>query len=176
MLESVDKDVLSLRSNHASRDFLHALKKLRDQDLFTDITLEASTTAGLEDAMCSVGDVEPNVCHVRAHRLVLCACSPYFDSMFAGGGDFEEQKSPSVRLVGVAPDALILLVDFMYTGALKVNHDNVCDVLQAADLLLMEQESEGGRIKDHRVSRSQIQSISIYESFLANSLSTTYCI
>jgi hypothetical protein len=156
MLESVDKDVLSLRSNHASRDFLHALKKLRDQDLFTDITLEASTTAGLEDAMCSVGDVEPNVCHVRAHRLVLCACSPYFDSMFAGGGDF--------------------LVDFMYTGALKVNHDNVCDVLQAADLLLMEQESEGGRIKDHRVSRSQIQSISIYESFLANSLSTTYCI
>ena len=34
--------------------------------------------------------------------------------------------------------ALSQLVDFMYAGILRVDHDGVCDVLQAADLLLME--------------------------------------
>ena len=38
---------------------------------------------------------------IRAHRLVLCACSPYFDKMLAGSGNFKERNRDTLRLHGL---------------------------------------------------------------------------
>ena len=67
MLESVDNGVLTLRSNHCSRDHLSRLSRLRDGGFFSDVTL---IVEGKE---------------IRAHRLVLAACSSYFESMLTAG-------------------------------------------------------------------------------------------
>ena len=38
-MESVQNDVLTVRSGHASREFLRTLGRLRDDGLFLDVTL-----------------------------------------------------------------------------------------------------------------------------------------
>ena len=39
MIDSIENNVLTVRSNHASRDFLSALRKIREDGLFLDIVL-----------------------------------------------------------------------------------------------------------------------------------------
>ena len=51
----------------------------------------------------------------KAHRVVLCAQSEYFDAMLLRGS-FAEQSSPEVRLPGTTARALELLLEYLYTG------------------------------------------------------------
>ncbi|XP_063173489.1 kelch-like protein 21 [Candoia aspera] len=51
-----------------------------------------------------------------AHRAVLAAASGYFRAMFGGG--LREARAARVRLHGVEPECLALLLDFAYTGRL----------------------------------------------------------
>lgn len=44
MLETVHKNVLTLRSNHCSKDFLQRLSRLRDDNFFVDISLKVEDT------------------------------------------------------------------------------------------------------------------------------------
>jgi hypothetical protein len=39
--------------------------------------------------------------------------------------------------IGLTSDGLRLIVDFMYTGVLKIEPSNVWDILTAADILLL---------------------------------------
>ena len=39
--------------------------------------------------------------------------------------------------IGLTSDGLRLIVDFMYTGVLKIKPSNVWDILTAADILLL---------------------------------------
>ena len=50
------------------------------------------------------------------------ACSPYFSAMFSG---FEERNLDKVTLGDVDPDALRVLVDYVYTAEVEVTEDNV---------------------------------------------------
>ncbi|KAJ7306513.1 hypothetical protein JRQ81_009869 [Phrynocephalus forsythii] len=49
-----------------------------------------------------------------AHRAVLAAASAYFRAMFGGG--LREARAARVRLHGVEPECLAMLLDFAYTG------------------------------------------------------------
>ncbi|XP_077521407.1 uncharacterized protein LOC144132686 isoform X1 [Amblyomma americanum] len=70
----------------------------------------------------------------RAQRGFLRVSSPYFRALFA-----EDNGSPRDVLVsGVTGGALDVLLTFLYTDQLFVSGRNVLDVLQAADMLLLD--------------------------------------
>ena len=56
----------TITGNHASRDFLHKLNELRWSKTLVDVVL--------------VG--EESRLEIPAHKLLLAACSPYFNSRF----------------------------------------------------------------------------------------------
>ncbi|CDQ99136.1 unnamed protein product, partial [Oncorhynchus mykiss] len=51
---------------------------------------------------------------IPAHRLVLSSVSDYFAAMFTS--DVREAKQEEVKMEGVDPDALWVLVQYAYTG------------------------------------------------------------
>ncbi|XP_006634958.1 actin-binding protein IPP [Lepisosteus oculatus] len=67
------------------------------------------------------------------HRLVLAASSPYFSALFAGG--MREANRDFVQILGVEADAFEILLEFIYTGMINVNVDNVQELIVAADML-----------------------------------------
>ncbi len=68
-----------------------------------------------------------------AHRVVLAACSQYFESMFVG--EFSEPPGEDVVIEEIAEDALEVLVEFAYTSNLKLTDKNVRTIVEAADVL-----------------------------------------
>ncbi|XP_057311311.1 kelch-like protein 20 [Hydractinia symbiolongicarpus] len=67
------------------------------------------------------------------HRSVLAACSPYFLAMF--NGDMKESAEKTIVLKDVKEDIIELIIDFVYTGNLNVNIENVESILEHATLL-----------------------------------------
>ena len=95
--------------------------------------------AELEDRRNGIGDVEivVNDKSIKTHRAVLTHRSDYFKTMFEGG--FAESTTSSVDLSNVfeSVDELNNILDFMYTGTMKLSEDNILSVLNAASLFLL---------------------------------------
>lgn len=70
---------------------------------------------------------------VSAHRVVLSACSPYFNAMFTG--KLLESQKQVIYLKDIDESALHILVDFAYTGKAQVTQENVQVLLPAANML-----------------------------------------
>ena len=70
---------------------------------------------------------------IRAHKVVLAACSQYFEQMFIG--EFAEPDNQPIFIDEVEEDALIALVDFSYTARIKLTDHNIYSLFEAADLL-----------------------------------------
>ena len=124
MLETFNREEksLTIRSNFASKAFLEKLNNWREKNLFIDVVLCAD---GVE---------------LSAHKVILSSCSPYFEAMFCG--NFSEQHSKSdgkISIGGVTGRALKSIMDYIYSGILKVTIENAPELLQIADLLLLEQ-------------------------------------
>ncbi|XP_046673148.1 LOW QUALITY PROTEIN: ring canal kelch homolog [Homalodisca vitripennis] len=100
-------------SNHAHRAF-DVMKIMRKQNLLCDVRLVADSV------------------EVPAHKMVLAACSPYFHAMFTS---FEESKQERIVLQGIDPQALQLLIDYVYSSEVHVTEENVQVLLPAANLL-----------------------------------------
>nr|XP_040570708.1 ring canal kelch homolog [Lepeophtheirus salmonis] len=118
MIETIKGDKLILRCNHASKDFLSHITKYRINGAFTDITLETQGES------------------IHAHKIILSACSPYFEKMFTQ--DFIENKYSSINLEMCSDESLRALVDYMYNGILEVDQRNVEELLKTGDFLLLE--------------------------------------
>lgn len=73
--------------------------------------------------------------HVRvpAHRIVLSASSAYFAAMFTGS--LRESQQAEITLQDVQGDALLLLVQYCYTGTIELREDTVETLLATACLL-----------------------------------------
>ncbi|XP_019356931.1 PREDICTED: actin-binding protein IPP [Gavialis gangeticus] len=67
------------------------------------------------------------------HRLVLAAGSPYFAALFTGG--MKEASKEVVQIRGIEAGAFQLLLDFIYTGIVNINENNVQELIIAADML-----------------------------------------
>ncbi|XP_057187150.1 kelch-like protein 5 isoform X2 [Triplophysa rosa] len=70
---------------------------------------------------------------IPAHRLVLSSVSDYFAAMFTS--DVREAKQEEVKMEGVDPDALWVLVQYAYTGLLELREDTIESLLSASCLL-----------------------------------------
>merc|ERR1719300_1490794 len=93
--------------------------------------LEGMNSMRLSGLLCDVTLVADST-EIPAQKIVLAASSPYFFAMFTG---FTERDSSRVVLQGVDPEALHILVDYVYTSCVDVTEENVQSLLPAANLL-----------------------------------------
>jgi len=70
-----------------------------------------------------------------ARRIVLAANSDYFHVMFTAGKKELNQELIELKDESISPDALKIVMDSIYTGDLRVNEENVFEVIAAADHL-----------------------------------------
>ena len=59
----------------------------------------------------------------------MVACSDYFRAMLTGPGKMKESRQDSVELKGVSAQGLKAVVDFAYTGKIKLSLQNLEEVL-----------------------------------------------
>lgn len=69
----------------------------------------------------------------QAHRSVLAACSPYFDSVLKTHKVIKEQLTVTCQNL----DAFQLLLNYMYTGAVVIDKSNVAELLRLANHFLV---------------------------------------
>ncbi|XP_078492619.1 kelch-like protein 12 [Ciona intestinalis] len=65
--------------------------------------------------------------------MVLSCYSKYFNTMFKS--EMKEKYKDAVEVHGVDAESVEKLVDFMYTGKININTNNVCDLLAVSDFL-----------------------------------------
>ena len=100
----------------------------RKQGLFCDVTLAFSSGA-------ATGNVQS--CEYSAHRSVLAAATDYFTPLL--GGQFSESVSGRVEMkewsseLGPDPETVESVIQYMYTGEIRVSTCNVHEVLEQAD-------------------------------------------
>ncbi|KAJ7984567.1 hypothetical protein DPEC_G00356130 [Dallia pectoralis] len=106
----------------------------RKAGLFCDVTLAFSSGADSERVQS---------CEFTAHRSVLAASTDYFTPLL--GGHFSESLSGRVDMKEwsseTGPDAETVesVIQFMYTGEIRVSTANVHEVLELADRFLLVQ-------------------------------------
>jgi hypothetical protein len=64
---------------------------------------------------------------VRAHRIVLAACSDYFRRVLTDAAELNDGAPPVVVLVGVQPDVLHAILAYVYAGEVLVARDHLAD-------------------------------------------------
>ncbi|XP_046405767.1 ring canal kelch homolog [Ischnura elegans] len=84
-----------------------------------------------QSQMCDIVLVSNSV-EIPAHKTLLAACSVYFYERFTNGDD---QGVGRLDVCDVEPQALKLLVDYIYSSEVQVTEDNVQILLPAAKLL-----------------------------------------
>ena len=77
---------------------------------------------------------------IAAHKVVLSACSPYFKAMFTG--EMAESRQKEVNIKDVDEKATAQLIDFAYTGSIRIDESNVQTVLPAACLMQLSEIQE----------------------------------
>ena len=105
--------VLQVVGNH-EKDSFSVFHEMRTLDELCDVTLNVN---GRE---------------IRAHRVVLAACSSYFRAMLTTG--FLESNLGTIFLQDCEENAVEELVEFLYTCKLNLNESNVENILAVASL------------------------------------------
>ena len=108
-----------MRSTDHSSKLIGGLDALRSAGILCDYTIIAG---GLE---------------MHVHRNVLVACSDYFRAMLTG--DMRESRESCVTLQGITSFGLQAVIEFIYSGSLKISLDNVEEILAAASHLQVSQ-------------------------------------
>lgn len=69
---------------------------------------------------------------IRAHRVVLCACSTYFDQLLT---NCSTEKDPIIIMRDAKFDDVKCLIEFMYKGEINVEHGSLASLLKTAEEL-----------------------------------------
>lgn len=94
----------------------------------------------LQDGLCNLLENDKLVdCVLKikdkefpCHRLVLCACSSYFRSVFLS--DLDESKKREIVLEDVEPGVMGLVLKYLYTSKINVTEHNVQDIFAVANI------------------------------------------
>ncbi|XP_033227175.1 protein tramtrack, alpha isoform-like isoform X1 [Belonocnema kinseyi] len=111
--EAMASQRFCLRWNNHQSNLLSVFDQLLHDEAFVDVTLA----------------VEGQL--LRAHKMVLSACSPYFQALFVGHPD----RHPIVILKDVPYVDMRSLLDFMYRGEVSVDQDRLTAFLRVAESL-----------------------------------------
>ncbi|XP_034941579.1 protein jim lovell [Chelonus insularis] len=103
----------SLRWNNHQTHILQAFEALLHAEIFVDVTLVCSESS------------------LRAHKVVLSACSPFFERIFAE----HPCKHPVIVLKDFSGREVAALIDFMYRGEVRVGREELPGLMRAAESL-----------------------------------------
>ncbi|KAJ4433475.1 hypothetical protein ANN_15778 [Periplaneta americana] len=103
----------SLRWNNHQNHILNAFDTLLQSETLVDVTLVCEETS------------------VRAHKVVLSACSPYFQRIFSEN----PCKHPVIVLKDLRGWEVQAIVDFMYKGEISVVQEQLSSLIKAAESL-----------------------------------------
>lgn len=70
---------------------------------------------------------------IRAHKVILCASSPYFKAMFTN--ELAESKQTEITIKDIDENAMEILIDFCYSAKITIDEKIVQSLLPAACLL-----------------------------------------
>ena len=93
-----------------------------------DVLSEFYRDKKLCDVVIQVGEET-----VMCHRIILASCSNYFRGMFMN--EMLESMQDKVLIQGLDSEAVVRLIDFMYTRKIAINVDNIESLLTAAAML-----------------------------------------
>ncbi|XP_060518631.1 protein tramtrack, alpha isoform-like isoform X4 [Cylas formicarius] len=124
-----------LRWNNHQSNLLSVFDQLLHDESFVDVTLA----------------VEGQL--LRAHKMVLSACSPYFQALFVNHPD----KHPIVILKDVPYSDMKSLLDFMYRGEVSVDQDRLTHFLRVAESLRIKGLTEVNEEKCDNIASSLSQ-------------------
>lgn len=102
-----------LRWNNHQPNFISVFSSLLNSESLVDVTLAAEGR------------------HLQAHKVVLSACSSYFQSLFT----VNPCQHPIVILKDVKFLDLKVMVDFMYYGEVNVSQEQLPHILKTAEML-----------------------------------------
>lgn len=99
---------------------MSTLNHLRQEKTFCDVILKVSSS------------------EIHAHRSVLAAGCPYFKSLFLG--QFTEAKMKEINLSEVTGnvDALEIILNFIYSGEVEINMENLGVIVKLSSFFLLE--------------------------------------
>ncbi|XP_069699114.1 broad-complex core protein isoform X6 [Periplaneta americana] len=112
-MSMADTQHFCLRWNNYQSSITSAFENLRDDEDFVDVTLACDGKS------------------LKAHRVVLSACSPYFRELLKS----TPCKHPVIVLQDVAFADLHALVEFIYHGEVNVHQRNLSSFLKTAEVL-----------------------------------------
>ncbi|KFU95369.1 Kelch-like 17, partial [Chaetura pelagica] len=118
-----DGHSISHNSKRHYHDAFVCMNRMRQRGLLCDIVLHVGTK------------------EIKAHKVVLASCSPYFHAMFTSKyvcvatDEMSESRQTHVTLHDIDPQALEQLVQYAYTAEIVVGEGNVQTLLPAASLL-----------------------------------------
>lgn len=102
-----------LRWNNYQSNLTSVFDQLLQNESFVDVTLVCDGHS------------------IKAHKIVLSACSPYFQDLF-----FENPcKHPVIIMLDIKWPVLKAAVDFMYKGEINVSQDQISPLLRVAEML-----------------------------------------
>lgn len=97
-----------LRWNNHQPNFISVFSNLLNNETLVDVTLAAEGR------------------HLQAHKVVLSACSTYFQSLFT----VNPCQHPIVILKDVKFSDLKIIVDFMYYGEVNISQDQLSSIIK----------------------------------------------
>ncbi|XP_046657402.1 protein tramtrack, beta isoform-like isoform X4 [Daphnia pulicaria] len=151
----MDAEEFCLRWNNHHHVLVSVLDKLLEKESMCDVTLAADHQ------------------FVRVHRLVLCACSNYFEEMLSKQVD----KQAFIFLKDVSFPDLRALVDYMYKGEVNVAQEQLASFLQTAEALdikgLAYKEGDQSKLKSGQNARTNAAKRTLIESTSTPSVVST---
>lgn len=113
LIEVNQPQAFCLRWNNYQSNLTTVFTQLLQDEQFVDVTLSCDGYA------------------IKAHKMVLSACSPYFQSIF-----YENPcQHPIVIMRDIRWTELQPIVEFMYKGEINVSQDQIEPLLKVAQLL-----------------------------------------
>ena len=121
MVTAVDgnDDIILLRTAAFSSMLGQELEILRKDNNFTDFTLKSQDKV------------------IECHRVIIAAISPVLKAMLKS--QMKETTEKQIELNNISPQALDILVQYIYTGETRIPKGTLMDVIEAADFLQMDE-------------------------------------
>ena len=113
----MSESTYSLRHDNFESQIPNSIRKLRDDESFTDVTLVSSK-----------GD------SIKAHQVILASTSRFFKKVLTEN----PHKTPMIHLSNVEHNTLLRIKDFIYCGQAQILTDSLEDFVEVGGMLGIE--------------------------------------